>query len=77
MSPNPGFDSRRDFLRDAGMGLGPLALPWMDLPEDATYVASGEVEGTIADRWSMDAVGGSLRVAERQAADTGGRAARQ
>lgn len=29
----------------------------------ATYVASGRVEGTIADRWSMDAVGGSLRVA--------------
>jgi uncharacterized secreted protein with C-terminal beta-propeller domain len=30
---------------------------------EATYVASGEVDGTIADRWSMDAVGGSLRVA--------------
>ncbi|GAA1917240.1 beta-propeller domain-containing protein [Nocardioides hwasunensis] len=30
---------------------------------DATYVASGEVRGTIADRWSVDAVGDSLRVA--------------
>ena len=26
---------------------------------DATYVASGGVEGSIADRWSMDAVDGS------------------
>jgi 16S rRNA (guanine(1405)-N(7))-methyltransferase len=27
-------------LLDLGCGLGPLALPWMGLPEDATYVAS-------------------------------------
>ena len=38
---------------------------------DATYVASGEVEGTIADRWSMDAVGGSLRVAVGPSTETG------
>ncbi|MDR7252174.1 hypothetical protein J2X46_001150 [Nocardioides sp. BE266] len=38
---------------------------------DATYVASGEVEGTIADRWSMDAVGGSLRLAIGQSMQTG------
>ena len=38
---------------------------------DATYVASGEVEGTIADRWSMDAVGGSLRVAVGPSSETG------
>lgn len=36
-----------------------------------TYVASGEVEGTIADRWSMDAVGGSLRVAVGPSSETG------
>lgn len=28
-----------------------------------TYVASGEVEGSVADRWSMDSVDGLLRVA--------------
>ncbi|CAA9404511.1 MAG: hypothetical protein AVDCRST_MAG32-3178 [uncultured Nocardioides sp.] len=39
--------------------------------EETTYVASGEVEGTIADRWSMDAVGGSLRVAVGPSAETG------
>ncbi len=38
---------------------------------DTTYVASGEVEGTIADRWSMDAVGGSLRVAVGPSSQTG------
>jgi hypothetical protein len=38
---------------------------------DATYVASGEVEGTIADRWSMDSVDGSLRVAVGPSSETG------
>jgi hypothetical protein len=38
---------------------------------DATYVASGEVEGRIADRWSMDAVGGSLRIAVGPSSETG------
>ena len=38
---------------------------------DATYVASGEVEGSIADRWSMDAVAGSLRVAVGASSETG------
>ena len=38
---------------------------------DTTYVASGEVEGTIADRWSIDAVGGSLRVAVGPSSETG------
>ena len=37
----------------------------------ATYVASGEVEGSIADRWSMDAVDGSLRVAVGASSETG------
>ena len=38
---------------------------------DTTYVASGEVEGRVADRWSMDAVGGSLRVAVGPTSETG------
>lgn len=38
---------------------------------NATFVASGSVEGTIADRWSMDAVGGSLRVAVGPSSETG------
>ena len=38
---------------------------------DTTYVASGEVAGTVADRWSMDAVGGSLRVAVGPSSETG------
>lgn len=38
---------------------------------DTSYVASGEVEGTIADRWSMDAVAGSLRVAVGPSSETG------
>lgn len=38
---------------------------------DMTHVASGEVEGTIADRWSMDAVGGSLRIAVGPSSETG------
>jgi hypothetical protein len=42
----------------------------LDGPE-TTYVASGSVEGTIADRWSMDAVGGSLRVAVGPSSETG------
>lgn len=36
-----------------------------------SYVASGEVEGTVADRWSMDVVDGSLRVAVGQSSLTG------
>ena len=31
--------------------------------DDATYVGSGEVDGTVADRWAMDSVDGVLRVA--------------
>ena len=38
---------------------------------ETTYIASGEVEGTIADRWSMDAVAGSLRVAVGPSSETG------
>lgn len=38
---------------------------------DASHVASGEVEGTIADRWSMDEADGVLRVAVGPSAETG------
>ncbi len=37
----------------------------------AAYVASGDVEGTIRDRWAMDEAGGSLRVAVGQSSQTG------
>ena len=41
----------------------------------ATHVASGEVEGSVADRWSMDSVGSGagsmLRVAVGQSSETG------
>ena len=39
--------------------------------DTAIHVASGTVNGTIADRWSMDAVDGSLRVAVGPSATTG------
>ena len=38
---------------------------------DATYVASGEVDGAIADRWSMDEYDGVLRVAVGPTMSTG------
>jgi Beta propeller domain len=37
----------------------------------ARYLASGEVEGQVADRWSMDEAGGVLRVAVGQTNATG------
>ncbi len=54
----------------AGSGTTPLFAFALD-GLDATYVASGEVAGTIADRWSMDAVDGSLRVAVGPSSETG------
>lgn len=63
---------------------GPCPLPWNDGPDgttglyafaldgaETTYVASGEVEGSVADRWSMDVVDGSLRVALGPTSETG------
>ncbi|PUA82525.1 beta-propeller domain-containing protein [Nocardioides currus] len=38
---------------------------------DTTYVASGEVEGQIRDRWSMDYADGALRVALGATSETG------
>ncbi|WP_165356953.1 beta-propeller domain-containing protein [Nocardioides zhouii] len=54
----------------APTGTTPIFAFALDRAE-TTYVASGEVEGTIADRWSMDAVGGSLRVAVGPSSETG------
>lgn len=43
-----------------------------DLTGDgAVHVASGEVEGTIRDRWSMDEAGGQLRVLVGPSSETG------
>ena len=56
--------------RHAPTGTTPIFAFALDGAE-TTYVASGEVEGTIADRWSMDAVGGSLRVAVGPSSETG------
>ena len=49
----------------------PRSSPSRSTGPTPTYVASGEVEGTIADRWSMDAVGDSLRVAVGPSSETG------
>lgn len=38
---------------------------------DASHVASGEIEGTIADRWSIDEADGVLRVAVGPSSETG------
>ena len=38
---------------------------------DTTYAASGEVDGTIRDRWAMDEAGGVLRVAVGPTGQTG------
>jgi len=43
-------------LLDLGCGLGPLALPWMGLPADATYLASD------VDRRLLDVVGAFLEL---------------
>jgi hypothetical protein len=37
----------------------------------ATHVASGEVEGSVADRWAVDEAGGVLRVAVGPTSETG------
>lgn len=39
--------------------------------DHAAYVGSGEVEGTVRDRWAMDAVDGTLRVAVGPSEQTG------
>ncbi|MEP9384767.1 beta-propeller domain-containing protein [Nocardioides cheoyonin] len=69
----------------AGMSVCPTCLPATVPPSGgttylfdfaldgphATHVASGEVEGTIADRWSMDSADGILRVAVGRSSETG------
>jgi len=57
-----------DFQEDDGT----TALHAFELDgTDATYIGSGEVEGAVRDRWSMDAVDGTLRVAVGATSQTG------
>ncbi|HEV2796787.1 MAG TPA: beta-propeller domain-containing protein, partial [Nocardioides sp.] len=67
---NDCIDCGRAFPGGTQTGTTPLYAFALD-GTDTTYVASGEVEGTIADRWSMDAVDGSLRVAVGPSSETG------
>ena len=64
------IDCERSFPGTAPSGTTPLFAFALDGTE-TTYIASGQVEGTIADRWSMDAVAGSLRVAVGPSSETG------
>jgi len=53
-------------------GGGTSYLFEFDLEADrAVHVASGEVEGTIRDRWSLDEAGGQLRVLVGPSSETG------
>ena len=63
----------RDSVHDTGSGSrGTSYLFQFDLDEDrAVHVASGEVEGTIRDRWSLDEAGGELRVLVGPSSETG------
>jgi hypothetical protein len=55
-----------------GGGRGTSHLFQFDLEDDrAVHVASGEVEGTLRDRWSLDEVGGQLRVLVGPSSETG------
>jgi hypothetical protein len=55
-----------------GTGGGTSYLFEFDLADDhAVHVASGEVEGTIRDRWSLDEVRGQLRVLVGPSSETG------
>jgi hypothetical protein len=61
--PRPGW---------GGSGDGTTQLHAFSLDgRTAAYVGSGEVEGTVRDRWSMDAVDGTLRVAAGPSSETG------
>lgn len=58
--------------RIAGNGQGTSYLFQFELSDDrAVHVASGEVEGTIRDRWSLDEAGGVLRAAIGPSSETG------
>ncbi|MBM7518453.1 beta-propeller domain-containing protein [Nocardioides nitrophenolicus] len=73
-----------DHLYLAGSGGGRVCADWcddaggtsylFDFALDgtrATHVASGEVEGALRDRWSLDEAGGVLRVAVGPTSETG------
>lgn len=59
-------------VRTDGGSRGTSYLFQFDLEDDrAVHVASGEVEGTIRDRWSLDEAGGQLRVLVGPSTETG------
>lgn len=58
--------------RTTGADRGTSYLFQFDLEDDrAVHVASGEVEGTIRDRWSIDEASGQLRVLVGPSSETG------
>lgn len=73
LASTPSFGWGCCFNRVAGGGDGGTSyLFQFDLTDDrAVHVASGEVEGTIRDRWSIDEAGGQLRVVVGPSSETG------
>lgn len=70
-TPEPAWGCFGCLRADGGTG-GTSYLFQFDLSEDrAVHVASGEVEGTIRDRWSLDEAGGELRVLVGPSSETG------
>jgi len=69
----PGGDvSDRGFVPSTGMSDDSSHVYAFDLDGiDTTFAASGEVDGSIRDRWSMDAADGALRLAVGPSASTG------
>lgn len=65
--PMEGTPIRPDGQRDGVTEIHAFALDG----QDAAYVGSGEVEGSVRDRWSMDSVDGVLRVAVGPTNQTG------
>jgi len=71
-TPAYGWSCVGCFGRSWDGGRGTSYLFQFDLePDRAVHVASGEVEGTIRDRWSLDEAGGQLRVLVGPSSETG------
>ena len=71
-TPAPGWGWCFGCRTSNGATGGTSYLFQFDLEDDrAVHVASGEVEGTIRDRWSLDESGGELRVAVGPSSETG------
>ncbi len=63
--------TRRRFFPGQGSGGSSYLFDFALKGPQATHVASGEVEGAIRDRWSLDEAGGVLRVAVGPTSETG------